>query len=102
MRRGDPETRLCAIRTIDGRDRDQRPFSVDTTTINLSPPGAIVLLDRPLYSGAVVDYTASYGFRARARVTSIVMDAERGTYIVALEYLDNARIPVVVWPAEAA
>lgn len=96
-KRREPRVKLTApvVVTVSGEDGSDAAF--ETTTLDVSPHGASVRLERPLSIGAIVRFAAkSYNFATRAVVRSAYLDRAAGGYSVGLEYLDR-RNPLIVW-----
>jgi hypothetical protein len=97
-KRREPRVRLHTRVTLSGRDTNGEKFLCETVTVDVSPHGASLAVDHPLSQGEIVDFaTRDYSFHTRAVVRSVERDRTTGTTVVGVEYLDDARNPVVIW-----
>jgi hypothetical protein len=95
-RRREPRVHLCVAVIVTGTDANEEVFSLTTRTIDLSPSGAGVLMDRFLPEDAVVKITATgYEFTTWAVVRSTRVDRDTNMPIVGFEYLDGVTNPIV-------
>lgn len=97
-KRREPRVKLNTHVTVSGRDAYGETFSCETVTMDVSPHGASLTIDRTVRCGTVVDFrTRDYEFRSRAIVRTVDMNRETGASTVGIEYLDEATNPVVIW-----
>lgn len=97
-KRREPRVKIHTRVLVVGCDANGDDFRAETTTVDVSPHGASVCLEQNLVRGSVVEFaTQGYSFRTRAVVRAIEPDRVNGTYLVGLEYLDDAVNPVVIW-----
>lgn len=95
-RRREPRVNLKIALIVSGTDANDEFFSVETKSVDLSPSGIGVLMDRFLAEGAVVKLTArAYEFTTWAAVRSTRFDKAVGRPIVGFEYLDGVQNPIV-------
>ena len=99
MRR-EPRVRLRTRVRIEGTTKETGKFSIETLTLDVSPHGASVVVEKPLPIGTDVEFIASrYPFRAHATVCTVTRDAHTGLKVLGLEYPDGERNPLVIWAA---
>jgi hypothetical protein len=97
-KRREPRVKLHTHVTVSGCDANGDLFACDTVTVDVSPHGASFVIENPMRCGAVVDFsTRNYKFQTRAVVRSVDRDRATGHVIVGVEYLDEAKNPVVIW-----
>jgi hypothetical protein len=97
-KRREPRVRLNTAVTVTGLHANGEAFSYDTITVDVSPGGAAVRIAGSIACGTIVDFaTRGYAFRTRAVVRSVEIDQVTGTSVVGVEYLDEARNPIVIW-----
>lgn len=98
VRRREPRVRLGTRALLLARSEDGRALELEGATIDLSPHGVAVTTHEPLPIGAVVKYLAvGYPFMARACVRNSSTDRVTGRVTLGLEFLDEARNPLVIW-----
>ena len=97
-KRREPRVKLHTHVTISGRDANGERFHCETVTVDVSPHGASLAIDYPVGQGEVVDFaTRDYSFHTRAVVRSVERDRITGSTVVGVEFLDDARNPLVIW-----
>jgi hypothetical protein len=97
-RRREPRLKIQTPVRVSGRTLQGEPIAVETVTLDVSPRGASVAVERPIPKGTVVEFSArSYEFRTRASVRSVARDLRTGEIVLGLEFLDDARNPLVIW-----
>lgn len=97
-KRREPRVKIHTRVIVAGSDSNGDDFRAETTTVDVSPHGASVCLDQSLVRGSVVEFaTQGYAFHTRAVVRIIEADPLTGSFVVGLEYLDDAVNPVVIW-----
>jgi hypothetical protein len=100
VRRREPRVRLGTRALIFGRAEDGRTLELEGATIDLSPGGVAVTTHVALPVGSVVKYVAiGYPFAARACVRNSSADRVTGRVTLGLEFLDDARNPLIIWRA---
>lgn|SRR5262245_33515136 len=99
LKRREPRVKLHTHVIVTGRDANGDVFSAETVTIDVSPRGAALRLQSRVTMGTVLNFaTRDYKFSTRAVVRSIENDRENGGSLVGVEYLDESRNPLVIWP----
>jgi PilZ domain-containing protein len=102
-KRREPRVKLHTHVTVSGCDANGDMFTCDTVTVDVSPHGASFMIESPMRCGSIVDFsTRNYQFRTRAVVRAVDRDRATGNVIVGVEYLDEAKNPVVIWDTPAA
>ena len=102
-KRREPRVKLHTHVTVSGCDANGDLFTCETVTVDVSPHGASFVIESPMRSGAIVDFsTRDYRFQTRAVVRSVDRDRATGNVIVGVEYLDEAKNPVVIWTTPSA
>lgn len=97
-KRREPRVRLRTRISLSGTDTGGDPFSVESVTIDVSPHGASVLLERDVAIGAQMEFQAlKYAFATRAIVRSVYRDRFSGSMAVGLEFLGDTQNPLVIW-----
>ena len=102
-KRREPRVKLHTHVTVSGCDANGDLFTFDTVTVDVSPHGASFTMEDPMRCGSIIEFvTRDYTFRTRAVVRSVDRDRATGNVIVGVEYLDEAKNPVVIWTTPSA
>ena len=101
-KRLEPRVRLHTHVAISGRDANGEKFHCETVTCDVSPRGASLALEHPMRCGEIVNFVArDYPFHTRPIERPVERDRETGRIVIGVEYLDDARNPVVIWSRPA-
>lgn len=103
VKRKEPRVKLHTQVRITTLSQTGPPQTYETVTLDVSPHGASVRIERALPLGSVVQFAAvGYKFETRAVVRSVVPDRLAGDYLIGLEYADDRTNPIVGWSAKRA